>query len=271
MRPFFFGTSKQPLFGAYYPAAGRPARRVAVLLCNPFGQEAIFAHRIFRVMADRLARNGFHVMRFDYYATGDSSGDCEEGTLDRWVDDVTIASEELVDTSGVQGVAWIGLRLGATIAALASARQASPLSGLVLWEPVIDGPAYLEELRQAHLRLLAEDLEFPPPHPFGAGPAASVEIDQALGFAVPPRLRQQIRALDAGKLSSLAARRVFVVAGRETESLEAMRTAFEPLGERCSWSLLDQREAWNSEQALNSSAIPVGAMNAVIACVETLR
>lgn len=271
MRPFFFGTSKQPLFGIYHPAARRPARRTAVLLCNPFGQEAIFAHRIFRVMADRLSREGFHVLRFDYYATGDSSGECEEATLARWVDDVITASDELVDTAGVQSVAWIGLRLGATIAALASARQRALLSGLMLWEPVVHGLAYLEELRQAHLKLLAEDLDFPPSHPFAVGTASSIEIDQALGFAVPPALRQEIRALDAGKLAAVRARRVFVVASLKTEDLEALQTSLGPLGEQCSWNMLGQTEAWNSEQALNSSVIPVVAMNAVIECLEELR
>lgn len=271
MRHLFFGTSQQPLFGIYHPAASRPARRTAVLLCNPFGQEAIFAHRILRVMADRLSRSGFHVMRFDYFATGDSSGDCEEGTLARWVDDVRTASDELVDTAGVQSVAWVGLRLGATVAALASAQQPSPLSGLVLWEPVVRGLPYLEELRRAHLKLIAEDLVFPPPHPFSAGTAASIEIDQASGFAVPDALRQEIRALDVDRLAAVRARRVFVVASLKTEDLEALQTSLGSLGEQCSWKLLGQSEAWNSEQALNSSIIPAGALNAVIDCLEELR
>jgi pimeloyl-ACP methyl ester carboxylesterase len=248
-----------------------PARRTAVLLCNPFGQEAIFAHRILRVMADRLSRGGFHVMRFDYFATGDSSGDCEEGTLARWVDDVNTASDELVDTAGVQSVAWVGLRLGATIAALASAQRSSPLSALVLWEPVVLGLAYLEELRRAHLKLIAEDLPFPPPHPFGVGTAASIEIDQALGFAVSQTLRQEFCALETGRLAAVRARRVFVVSGLETEDLKALKTSPGRLTEQASWNLLGQSEAWNSEQALNSSVIPAGALNAVIGCLEEPR
>lgn len=271
MRPFFFGSSKQPLFGIYHAAAAKPARRTAVLLCSPFGQEAIFAHRIFRVMADRLSRAGFPVMRFDYYATGDSSGDCGDATLARWVDDVITAGDELTDTAGVQNVAWVGLRLGATIAALASAHQPVPREALVLWEPIVDGPAYLEELRRAHLKLLADDLEFAPPHPFAAGTADTIEIDQAAGFALPPALRQDIRALEAGRLAGFRARQAFVVAGPGMEGRERLQAVLQPRGEQVSWHTLGESESWNSERSLNSSVIPVAGMNAVIGCLEGLR
>jgi pimeloyl-ACP methyl ester carboxylesterase len=268
VRPFFFGTSKQPLFGIYHPPAAKPARRTAVLLCNPLGQEAIRAHRIYRVMADRLSRSGFPVLRFDYFATGDSSGDCGEASLDRWVDDVLAAGEELADTAGVQRVAGIGLRLGANAVALASIRRPTALTDLVLWEPVVDGLAYLEELRQAHLAFLAEDLEFPPPHPFAAGTAQTIEVDGALGFAIPPALRQEIRALDVGKLAGMQAQRIGVVTSAMTEELGRLQRA---LGPAVSWKTVGPSEAWNSDQAMNSLVIPVDAMNVIIGCLEEAR
>ncbi len=67
-----FGTSGRELFGIYHAAEVVSPSRPAVLLCNPFGQEAVRAHRIYRILAERLARAGHNVMRFDYYATGDS-------------------------------------------------------------------------------------------------------------------------------------------------------------------------------------------------------
>jgi uncharacterized protein len=267
VRPFFFGSSKQPLFGIYHPPAMKPARRTAVLLCNPFGQEAIRAHRIYRVMADRLSRSGFHVLRFDYYGTGDSSGECREVSLERWIDDVFTATEELSDTAGVQRVAWVGLRLGATTIALASARRPAMLSDLVLWDPVVDGRAYLEELRRAHLTLLAEDLEFPPVHPFAAGTAESIEIDRALGFEIPPTLREEIRGLEPGKLADLRAPRVFMIASLKTEALSALQAALMSRDGQISWETLGPSEAWNSEQAMNSLVIPVDAMNAIVGCL----
>lgn len=268
MRPFFFGDSKQPLFGIYHSPSAKPVRRTAVLLCNPFGQEAIRAHRIYRVMADRLARSGFHVLRFDYYASGDSSGDCGEASLGRWVDDVLTASEELSDTAGVRRVAWVGLRLGATTVALASARRPALVSDLVLWDPVVDGLTYLEELRRAHVTFLAEDLEFPPAHPFAAGTAETIEIDRALGFAIPPALRQEIRALEAVALAGMQAPRVFMVASLMTEELVRLKAALSSRDGRVSWTTLGSSEAWNSEEAMNSLVIPVDAMNAITGWLE---
>jgi uncharacterized protein len=271
MRPFFFGDSKQPLFGIYHAPTAKSARRTAVLLCNPFGQEAIRAHRIYRVMADRLSRSGFHVLRFDYHATGDSSGDCSEASLGRWVDDVLTATEELSDTAGVSRVAWVGLRLGATTVALASGRRPAALSDLVLWDPVVDGVAYLEELRRAHVAFLAEDLEFPPVHPFAAGTAQTLEIDRALGFAIPPTLRQEIRALDLGTLTGLRAPRVCMIASVMTEEMGRLQTALASREGQVSWKTLGASEAWNSEQAMNSLIIPVDAMNAIIEWLEETR
>jgi pimeloyl-ACP methyl ester carboxylesterase len=222
-------------------------------------------------MADRLSRSGFHVLRFDYYATGDSSGDCSEASLARWVDDVLTASEELADTAGVQRVAWVGLRLGGTTTALAAARRPAILSDLVLWDPVVDGLAYLEELRRAHLKLFAEDLEIPQPHRFAAGTGQSIEIDQALGFVLPPGLRQEIRALDVGKLAGAQARRIFIIASVMTDELARLQASLGPRDGHISWSTLGLPEAWNSEHAIDSSVIPVEAMNAVIGCVEGLQ
>jgi len=271
MRPFFFGDSKQPLFGIYHPPTAKPTRRTAVLLCNPFGQEAIRAHRIYRVMADRLSRSGFHVLRFDYHATGDSSGDCSEASLGRWVDDVLTASEELADTAGVERVAWIGLRLGATAIALASARRPAMLSDLVLWDPVVDGLAYLEELRRTHLTFLADDLEFLPAHPFAAGTAQSLEIDGALGFAIPPTLRQDIRGLDGGALTGMRAPRVFMVVSLMTDEMVGLQAALASREGELAWTTLGPSEGWNSEQAMNSLVIPVEAMNAIVGWLEERR
>ncbi|MBK7659827.1 MAG: hypothetical protein IPJ28_12035 [Betaproteobacteria bacterium] len=70
--PLRLGEPPRQLFAMLQPAGGAAPRQHGVLLCNPFGQEAIRAHRLVRVLGDRLAAAGFAVMRFDYYGTGDS-------------------------------------------------------------------------------------------------------------------------------------------------------------------------------------------------------
>ena len=79
MQPAFFGTSDKPLLGLYHPPTGPRAREVGVLLCYPGPQEYMSCHWAFRKLAALLAREGFHCFRFDYYGTGDSGGEGEDG------------------------------------------------------------------------------------------------------------------------------------------------------------------------------------------------
>ena len=70
------------LLGAFHLPQRLQPRRTAVLLCNPFGEEASRAHRTYRVLATQLERAGFPVLRFDYSGTGDSLGRADDVTLD---------------------------------------------------------------------------------------------------------------------------------------------------------------------------------------------
>ncbi|MEJ2538834.1 MAG: hypothetical protein P8188_02415 [Gemmatimonadota bacterium] len=103
------------------------------------------AHRAFRQVALLLNRRGLPVFRFDYWATGDSAGDAEEAALDRWVNDVGWAIEEAQRRSGQSRVRLAGLRLGATLAALATEGR-SDVERLVFWDAVVRGESFVEEL-----------------------------------------------------------------------------------------------------------------------------
>jgi pimeloyl-ACP methyl ester carboxylesterase len=131
-------------------------------------------------MAARVSDAGFHVLRFDYHGAGDSAGDIEEACLEGWLDDTAAAVAEMREISGSPRVALVGLRLGATLAALA-ARRGGGVEALVLWDPVLEGAAYVRELRAAHQAWLRAH---------AAGAAA--RDGEALGFALPASLAADI-------------------------------------------------------------------------------
>ena len=58
MIPFRFGLPTRQLYGVFHPAAQPRTPAIGVTLCNPFGQEAVRTHRLYRIMAERLARAG---------------------------------------------------------------------------------------------------------------------------------------------------------------------------------------------------------------------
>lgn len=146
MEPLYFGSSQRPLYGVYHPAESDTFRREAVVFCYPFGQEYMRSHRAFRQIATNLAKKGFHVLRFDYCGTGDSSGDMEDFKADDWLQDIEVAIDELRDMTGVENVSLVGLRLGGLLAGIVSSRK--KIHRLVLWDPVIGGNEYIDELNQ---------------------------------------------------------------------------------------------------------------------------
>ena len=109
----------------------------------------------------RLSGGGWHVLRFDYYGTGDSAGEFEATTPDDWQADIEAAVGELDAISGTRSVQLVGVRLGATLAARAALRLPS-VRRVVLGDPIYNGEGYLKQLAETHQRMLG-------PHYFDSG------------------------------------------------------------------------------------------------------
>jgi alpha/beta superfamily hydrolase len=138
MIPFYFGVDDQRLYGVYEAAHTSSAASRAVVLCNPVGNEYIHAHRTMRNLSSRLSKGGFHVLRFDYYGTGDSSGGTDEGSPRRWCEDIQAAISELKEMTGAVRISLMGLRFGANLAAEVAARAPKAIDSLALWDPLAD-------------------------------------------------------------------------------------------------------------------------------------
>lgn len=154
MRAFFFGPEHAQLFGALHSPEPGLDRRRGVLLCYPLGFEYIRSHRAFIRLSDRLAAHGFHVMRFDYLGSGDSACEDTDASVSQWLDDLSLALHELRRWTGVDGAYLVGRRFGASLAALGAQHEPEVL-GAVLWDPVVTGSRYLENLHAVHDRFLA--------------------------------------------------------------------------------------------------------------------
>jgi pimeloyl-ACP methyl ester carboxylesterase len=125
---------------------GKPTATRGVVLCQPFGREAMWVHKGWRVFAEAIADSGAPTLRFDYAGTGDSAGESEDGEqIERWLRSIRSAIAYLKESTGVTRVVLCGLRLGATLAALVAAEQ--EVDQLVLLAPVLSGRQYLRELR----------------------------------------------------------------------------------------------------------------------------
>ncbi len=226
------------------------------MLCNPFGEEASRAHRTYRVLATQLERAGFPVLRFDYSGTGDSLGRAEDVTLTTCVADITEASDQLLAASGAQRVAVVGLRLGATLALLATARGLRPRH-LILWDPVVDGTAYLHELIAQHRDYMREEM----------GDAWRDELRtrddgtpwEAFGAPINDRLAAELSGIDLCTIRHTAdALTVITTRPPDRARLPAQAKFVE----------IANSPAWNSDAALNSTVVPIEIVQAIVSHLE---
>lgn len=189
LEPFFFGPRSARLYGCYHEPGAWPARDVGVVVCYPVGQEYLRSHRACLHLASAAARAGFPALRFDYFGTGDAAGDPDEVDLARWSNDLQLAVEELRARSGVGPVVLAGLRLGASLA-LSAASKLEELAGLVLWEPIVSGAAWLDELAAQHHAAI-QRFHSPP-----RGYVQSARPAEVVGFPMGERLRAGLEKLD---------------------------------------------------------------------------
>lgn len=219
MKALFFGPVRQQLLGIYHPPAAAQDRFQGVVMCYPFGQEYMRAHRAYRQLALALSSKGYHVLRFDYRGTGDSAGDVWGLSADDWLHDIESAVQELKDMSGVSSVVLVGLRLGALLAGIV-AQQRRDINTLVLWDPFISGAAFLAELRAM--------LDRAPPRKRMSN---FVEADGSMhinGFCLPPAMQQSLAALnllEAGPRS----RRTLQVASHEKDEFQQLAEHWQSL------------------------------------------
>ncbi|MEQ1795836.1 MAG: alpha/beta hydrolase [Nitrospira sp.] len=146
----FFANGAYRLFGVLHQPVGAPSG-AGWVFCHPFAEEKLWAQRVYVSFARMLASRGAWVLRFDAMGNGDSEGEFSAASVDTMLSDIECAISLLERLSGMgQGIGLLGLRFGATLAALAAER--SPKVGkLVLWEPVVDGAKYMQELLRINL------------------------------------------------------------------------------------------------------------------------
>ncbi len=142
----YLGADGRQLFACFHLADQQAQLDCVAVICNPIGFEYIHSHRTLRHLADDLARAGVPALRFDYDGTGDSPGtDLDADRVSHWLEDIDTASAAARALSGRARVCLIGLRIGATLAALSTVR--TPLDYLALWSPCVSGRRYVREMQ----------------------------------------------------------------------------------------------------------------------------
>jgi pimeloyl-ACP methyl ester carboxylesterase len=195
-----------------------------------------------------------HVLRFDYQGTGDSAGDDSTGQLDLWQADILAAHHELQRRAMCQHITWLGIRLGASLAALASTRTPQKPQRLLLWEPIADGPSYLKFLSQAHGKALISSYGLVPKL-FRSAPRY-----EAMGFGLSPVLHEQLATLNASSWPALRVPELTLITPSQHGD-QAVWTQWLARHEGQHQNVrLDHAFDWTSEEALNTALVPHDAL-----------
>ncbi|MDB5441909.1 MAG: alpha/beta hydrolase family protein [Phenylobacterium sp.] len=193
--------------GWLHPAAGR----TAVLLCSPWGYEALCLRRAWRMLGDALSAAGYPTLRFDYPGAGDSLGDASNlSSLEPLKASIRRAAGELRARTHAKRLVLIGHGLGASLAA-GLARELDP-SALGLLAPVVRGREYLRELSVWGLTV-AESMQL----------ETEGEPGAVAGFGLPEGLRAEIAVLDLTAQAEALPPSLIVARGRPSESRFAGR------------------------------------------------
>jgi uncharacterized protein len=261
-----FGRPSREMVGVHQKARSEAPARASFLLCRPLGQEAVRTAAVFRVLADRLAREGCDSLRFDYHGTGDSPGEEGDQSMSGWVEDTLAAHEQLSPGGGVP-VIWFGMGLGATLALRAALRAKVLPSHLVLWEPVLDGKAYAQALLDGHRAELTREFGEPwerlrqigkvvePSLPgdvlgFEVGKQLADDLTQMQDLTLSPALRRGIRVTCAVHAEQRA-----LLAGLEGNALLKLHT-------------VENRTNWMSSQAMGTAIVPPDLPRTLLSTLE---
>jgi len=146
-RPIYFNSGRQALFGWLHMPKENARTDLGIVVCKPFGYEAVCAHGSIRAFADACASAGATVLRFDYTGTGDSSGtDTDTDAISQWCSDIRAAMDALRETGHVARFGLLGMRFGALLAGVVADADPS-VEHVIAVAPVMSGRRYLRELR----------------------------------------------------------------------------------------------------------------------------
>lgn len=193
---FFINTRQRQLYGVTQAPSPDNDNGTGILLVPPLGNEQRRCQRPFRTMMQQIAREGFHLMRFDWRGTGNSSGNSSSiDELALWEEDLQDAATHL--SQSVNSIHIISVRMGAMITARLNL-QSLPVAGYHLWDPVFQGSQWLKEMQQLQQGICTDTYRF-----LFKRKALTNAFHEFAGLSINPLLYRQLQNINlANALSS---------------------------------------------------------------------
>lgn len=155
---FFLNSRSRQLYCVLQQPFIEQSNGIGILLVPPLGNEQRRCQRPMRSLMYNLSRQGYSLLRFDWRGTGNSSGDSKElDSAQHWKNDVLDAADEL--NQRCDEVHVVSVRFGSLISLLTDWDKIS-IGNHYLWDPVLDGAQWLEQMTQLHEGILNDSYRF---------------------------------------------------------------------------------------------------------------
>lgn len=256
IRPFYFGDPAQQLYGVYHLPENK-TKNCGIILNYPIGHEYIQFHRAYRELSIRLAKAGFHVLRFDYYGCGDSSGSSTDGNMADWVKNVSAAIDDMKTKHELNHICLVGLRLGATISLLTSAER-DDINSMVLFDPVCDGKLYIDELKSLHRDMLLyahvkEKNEMP-----------GDEVLEILGFPYTDDLLSEFKKIEITSDIGKHTNNTLIIETHDKYSQKPLTSLLMDAGVNVEYKSLPNEHLWTWVEDFSRVLVPHPLLNDVV-------
>lgn len=250
MKSLQFGYGSHKLYGVYHFPLSISPKQKSILICSSVGPEFINTYRLLRNLGEQLAKRGYHVFRFDWYGCGDSWGESTDISISHWITDLRWAAEELINLSGNQEFSVIGLKFGAAIA-WCSLKDWANLTSLILWDPVISGSEWMNQMQALHSEYLAKSAES---RPFSSD-------EEILGFPLPVSVRNEICSLNISNLTPPPSQKIHLLYSGDSQKYEAFCKS---VNFSITMEHLDIPEIWISSLLSNHIVMSHPAINSIV-------
>ncbi len=259
IRPVEILASGYRLFGCFHPPRTGSECGRSVLICHPAGHEYIRCYRALKQLTLQLAAAGFGVMRFDYFGCGDSEGEHKQAGVQQWIIDIHTAGRTLAALSEQQPCTVIGIRLGATFAAMAAMHGPPPLQ-MVLWDPVLRGEEWFNQVRPQHAAQLKR---FGDPGRINDNGIGDGRTEEIMGFDFTSGLIDDIQAIDlVHEINAPPASQVLLLDTADEAGPSALKPHLEQRGTRLAYRQLSDSRIWLAEPF--EAVVPRQAIAAIV-------
>lgn len=229
----FFGTGRHKIFGCRYLPAGEPLG--GLVICSSLHAEMLTSYRTEVLLARSLSRRGVAVQRFHYRGTGHSDGESHDITFESMREDALVAAGVLSDRAAIANPVFLGVRLGAIVAASAAAQSGE--GPVLFWEPLLEGTRFFRDATRAQMMHKLKETKFTdgdrPSSGSADGAVPKPDLDgylDVLGYQIAPPLEESARARSLVAELGGTPRPVFIAQlGRSKEPRGEYRTLAETL------------------------------------------